>query len=238
MEFYTKWALFQGRTEIDQLELIFKLCGTPTEETWPGAKDLPWYGLLKFPPCERILVSEFKSPTYGLAEDFVDLIDQLLQLNPEKRPTAQIALHHDFFANDPPPCIPQEYVSSNRFFINVVISPPCRLPAIEGDWHEYEGKLRRKNRNQSSAVTATMAVPPPIPATATTDPLSSSQTQARVPVKPKEHRGRSTDEDLGGTGHLQHNEHSSSSYAGRGRDRDRESFGGGKVFTDPTHVGT
>ena len=104
MEFYTKWALFQGRTEIDQLELIFKLCGTPTEENWPEAKDLPWYGLLKFPACERILVNEFKSPTYSLDPDFVDLIDQLLTLNPLNRPAADQALAHEFFSNDPQPC--------------------------------------------------------------------------------------------------------------------------------------
>jgi cyclin-dependent kinase 12/13 len=40
--------IFPGKTEIDQLDLIFRLCGTPTDETWPDAKKLPWYQ--KFAP--------------------------------------------------------------------------------------------------------------------------------------------------------------------------------------------
>ncbi len=35
---YTK-----GKNEIEQLDLIFKLCGTPTELDWPESYDLPWF---------------------------------------------------------------------------------------------------------------------------------------------------------------------------------------------------
>ncbi|CAG8828576.1 8909_t:CDS:1, partial [Dentiscutata erythropus] len=28
--------ILRGRSDQDQLDLIFKLCGTPTEEDWPG----------------------------------------------------------------------------------------------------------------------------------------------------------------------------------------------------------
>lgn len=30
-------ALLPGKNELEQLDLIFQLCGTPTKETWPGA---------------------------------------------------------------------------------------------------------------------------------------------------------------------------------------------------------
>ncbi|ETO75663.1 CMGC/CDK/CRK7 protein kinase, partial [Phytophthora nicotianae P1976] len=33
--------ILQGKTEIEQLQLIFGLCGMPTEETWPGFFKLP-----------------------------------------------------------------------------------------------------------------------------------------------------------------------------------------------------
>lgn len=46
-ELLLRKPLFPGRNEIDQLELIFKLCGTPTEATWPNVSKLPWY---KFKP--------------------------------------------------------------------------------------------------------------------------------------------------------------------------------------------
>jgi hypothetical protein len=32
-----------GKNENEQLDLIFKLCGTPTPTDWPDAESLPWY---------------------------------------------------------------------------------------------------------------------------------------------------------------------------------------------------
>lgn len=39
----TKKALFQGDSEIDQLNRIFRILGTPTETTWPGVTKFPHY---------------------------------------------------------------------------------------------------------------------------------------------------------------------------------------------------
>lgn len=35
--------LFQGRNEAKMLELIYQICGTPTDEEWPDAKLLKFY---------------------------------------------------------------------------------------------------------------------------------------------------------------------------------------------------
>jgi cyclin-dependent kinase len=35
--------LFPGDSEIDQIFKIFRILGTPTEEDWPGVKQLPDY---------------------------------------------------------------------------------------------------------------------------------------------------------------------------------------------------
>lgn len=40
-ELLTKGAVFPGKSESDQLSLIFDTCGTPTSQTWPGWKELP-----------------------------------------------------------------------------------------------------------------------------------------------------------------------------------------------------
>uniref|UniRef100_A0A7N4P526 Protein kinase domain-containing protein n=1 Tax=Sarcophilus harrisii TaxID=9305 RepID=A0A7N4P526_SARHA len=40
-ELLSKVPLFQGKSEIGQINKIFKKLGTPTEEIWPGYNDLP-----------------------------------------------------------------------------------------------------------------------------------------------------------------------------------------------------
>lgn len=89
--------LFPGDSEIDQLFKIFRVFGTPTEETWPGFTRLPGYQPT-FP----------KFPEQNLAEVLhcnndllVDLLKQLLEINPSKRISAMRALQHPFFADIP-----------------------------------------------------------------------------------------------------------------------------------------
>lgn len=40
-EIVSKTALFPGDSEIDQIYKVFKICGTPNEDTWPGCSTLP-----------------------------------------------------------------------------------------------------------------------------------------------------------------------------------------------------
>jgi CTD kinase subunit alpha len=52
LELFTKKPVFQGNDEIHQLDVIFKILGTPTAERWPRVTELPWYELVK--PKEAI----------------------------------------------------------------------------------------------------------------------------------------------------------------------------------------
>lgn len=47
LELFARRPVFPGQDEIHQLDVIFKLTGTPRIETWPGLHDLPWYELVK-----------------------------------------------------------------------------------------------------------------------------------------------------------------------------------------------
>merc|ERR1719240_1658915 len=40
-ELFKRKPLFEGKSEIHQLTLIYELAGVPTEETWPGHNSLP-----------------------------------------------------------------------------------------------------------------------------------------------------------------------------------------------------
>jgi CTD kinase subunit alpha len=47
LELFVKKPTFQGNDEIHQLEVIFRILGTPTEERWPALSSLPWYEIVK-----------------------------------------------------------------------------------------------------------------------------------------------------------------------------------------------
>lgn len=47
LELFTKKPVFQGNDEIHQLDVVYKIIGTPTLERWAGVMDLPWYELVK-----------------------------------------------------------------------------------------------------------------------------------------------------------------------------------------------
>lgn len=47
IELFTRVPAFPGRTEIDQLDIIYKILGKPTEKAWPALKQMPWYSLLR-----------------------------------------------------------------------------------------------------------------------------------------------------------------------------------------------
>ena len=47
LELFVKRPVFQGQDEIHQLDVIYKLLGTPSLSDWPALSQLPWYELVK-----------------------------------------------------------------------------------------------------------------------------------------------------------------------------------------------
>jgi len=47
LELFTKKPIFQGNDEIHQLDVIYRIIGTPSVERWSGVAELPWYELVK-----------------------------------------------------------------------------------------------------------------------------------------------------------------------------------------------
>jgi CTD kinase subunit alpha len=47
LELFVKKPIFQGNDDIHQLEVIWKVMGTPTIEQWPAFSEQPWYELVK-----------------------------------------------------------------------------------------------------------------------------------------------------------------------------------------------
>ncbi|GAB4845423.1 hypothetical protein Ancab_038830 [Ancistrocladus abbreviatus] len=94
--------LLQGRTEVEQLHKIFKLCGSPPDEYWKKSK-LPHATLFKpQQPYGRSLQETCKSFPRLAAS----LIETLLSVEPHKRGTASSALSSEYFSTKPYACDP------------------------------------------------------------------------------------------------------------------------------------
>lgn len=115
-ELLTTKPLLAGKDEPHQLDLVCKLCGTPTEAVWPGVSKLPFYermlGQPKRPPYARSLTRQLGPEVRDPMA--LSLLDMLLTLDPSPKspngpPTrirASEALDHDYFWTPPTPLPP------------------------------------------------------------------------------------------------------------------------------------
>jgi len=85
--------LFPGSSVNDQLMRIFKLMGTPNEDSWPGVAELADYKP-DFPvyPAQAI-----PSIVHGLDEKGLNLLSRMLQYDPNQRISAVAAMKHPYF---------------------------------------------------------------------------------------------------------------------------------------------
>ncbi|KAL2256584.1 hypothetical protein VTK26DRAFT_1441 [Humicola hyalothermophila] len=91
-----------GNTEVEQIALICKHIGTPTEDNWPGVTRLREYTV----PSEVVPVwgkEAYMSRFGAVGADGVDLLVRTLALDPRKRITAREMLEHRWWRTDPKP---------------------------------------------------------------------------------------------------------------------------------------
>ena len=95
-EMVTGKPLFPGNSETDQLKKIFLIMGTPTENYASSLTELPEWGVgennfeVNKPQNLKELLKNFD-------DEGLDLLQKFLQLEPDKRISAEEALKHPFF---------------------------------------------------------------------------------------------------------------------------------------------
>ncbi|KAF4622005.1 hypothetical protein D9613_009298 [Agrocybe pediades] len=90
--------LFPGDSEIDQIFKIFRILGTPNEESWPGVSQLPDYKAT-FPQWSRQDLSRIVTT---IDEAGLDMLKRTLTYDSAKRISAKRALTHPYFADYTP----------------------------------------------------------------------------------------------------------------------------------------
>eukprot|EP00920_Eleutheroschizon_duboscqi_P041319 GHVT01099132.1.p1 GENE.GHVT01099132.1~~GHVT01099132.1.p1 ORF type:complete len:303 (+),score=21.48 GHVT01099132.1:353-1261(+) len=111
-ELILRKPIFPGHGEADTINRIFKVCGTPNDQTWPGFSTLPFLKNSKYfsrPPnysnSWRELfptASAHFASSQSISEAGLDLLQRLLELDPAKRITARMALEHPYFRSEKP----------------------------------------------------------------------------------------------------------------------------------------
>ncbi|KAL5987797.1 hypothetical protein ACLOJK_035551 [Asimina triloba] len=97
-EMFAGKPIMPGRTEVEQLHRIFKLCGSPSEDYWKKLK-LPtsFRPLQPYKPSISEAFRDFPSSSLGL-------LATLLALDPAHRGSAASALQSEFFTTSPLAC--------------------------------------------------------------------------------------------------------------------------------------
>jgi cell division cycle 2-like protein len=86
--------LFQAKSELELISMIFKLLGPPTANTWPDYASLPLAKTLAVPAPHP---PAFRQKFPYLTSAGLDLMMNLMAYDPEMRITAEEALQHPYF---------------------------------------------------------------------------------------------------------------------------------------------
>ncbi|XP_016152083.1 PREDICTED: serine/threonine-protein kinase MAK [Ficedula albicollis] len=93
-ELYTLRPLFPGTSEVDEIFKICQVLGTPKRSDWTEGYHLASAMNFRFPQCVPI---SLKTLIPNASNEAIQLMSDMLNWNPKKRPTASQALKYPYF---------------------------------------------------------------------------------------------------------------------------------------------
>ena len=125
-EMLTGKVLFcsSSSTIVSQLDSIFRICGSPDQEIWPGFDELPNSSYLRMMHSYNSALRELLKLTIpSQYHDLIDLLECMLELDPKKRINVYQALDHPFF-NDESTFVAKLNTENNYISASSSSSPP------------------------------------------------------------------------------------------------------------------
>lgn len=152
-ELLARKPIFPGRTEVEQLHKIFRLCGSPSEEYWKKFK-LPNATLFKpQQPYKHCIDETFKD----FPPSSHPMIATLLAIDPDERGTATAALNSEFLTTEPYPCEPSslpKYPPSKEMDVKLRDEAARRQSGLHGKVHTGDGVKKVRRERVSRAIPA------------------------------------------------------------------------------------
>lgn len=102
-ELFLRAPFLPGESDLEQLEKIMSVLGTPNDTNWPGVKHLPDYVAFRMSQNGIPLREIFTA----ISEDAIDLLTSMLMLYPLNRCDCTKALKMPYFINKPYPTPPE-----------------------------------------------------------------------------------------------------------------------------------
>jgi len=176
-ELYTGKPILPGKTEVEQLHKIFKLCGSPSDDYWRSLR-LSHATFFRPPqPYRRYVAETFKD----LPPAAMGLIETLLSVDPAHRGTAASALTSEFFTTKPLACDPStlpKYPPSKEIDAKVRDEVARR----QGDVGDKDRKvdLKKRGQKESRAIPASNADALPFMSMQRRQGQSSFQTKSEL----------------------------------------------------------
>lgn len=93
-ELYTLRPLFPGTSELDEIFRICSILGTPTKDEWPEGHQLAARMNFRFPQC---VPTPLRTLIPNASKDGLQLVNDMLLWNPQKRPSAAQSLRYKYF---------------------------------------------------------------------------------------------------------------------------------------------
>ncbi|XP_020652767.3 serine/threonine-protein kinase MAK isoform X2 [Pogona vitticeps] len=129
-ELYTLRPLFPGTSEVDEIFKICQVLGTPKKNDWPEGYQLAAAMNFRFPQCVSI---NLKTLIPNASNEAIQLMSDMLNWDPKKRPTASQVLKYPYFQVGQILGPPPQYVDQKQSHLRSTQStePKPSLPRLE-----------------------------------------------------------------------------------------------------------
>jgi serine/threonine protein kinase len=188
-ELYMLRPLFPGQNETDQIYKTCAVLGSPSKTDWPEGFKLASQIGFSFP---KFVSTSLKTIIPNASDEAIDLMEKMMQFDPQKRPTASQCLEHDYFKDFVAPVQNSIYGKSNKSFFNKTneINTSLRKSsAVSKRLESRKSKLESRGINKNSFYKNKQLNPDKLPMKSPANSYFNNPTKAGLPTIGKESPG-------------------------------------------------